>query len=624
MSLEDLQKKVYKPGDNFKDRLNRPGLEAEAKKTTEQKWQTLEKKKGFFSRFSSKQRKYFKYGFFALVFLSLLGVGYVVWQDLNSFNEDRINLSIDGPEKVTSGEEAIYTVSYTNNSKVALRDVKLTFYYPEKSIPQKTDDLIQVINQSDLQPGERAEVKLPARIIGFKDETKQAQARLNYQPVSFSAFFENKTDFTSTVLSVPLSLDFDLPPQLTTGQAFNFSLEYLNEAEVAFDNIQLRLYYPDGFSFESAEPTPDEGNNVWNIGNLMAGEQKSLFIKGSIDGKEGFVKKFKAEIGSFKNNNFIGLAELSETVQISTSPLVVDYTVNGENEYIASAGQKLIYQIDYKNTANVAIEDIVITAQLNGDVFDLSTLNPEQGSFDDLNRRLVWRASDVTQLKKISPQESGSLIFKIKVKKPLPINGYADKNFILTSQAKIDSVNPPISLGGIEVASQVETKVKISTNLDLQAKAFYYDDIFNNTGSIPPRVGQPTTYTLKWELTNTANDLEDVKVSAYLPTHIKWKGAVKPNGSGLEYSPASGELVWTVGYLSAATGVLLPTKWVAFQIEATPSITHKGSYLELIGQSKASGQDAFTGFQVSDLGKTIDTRLPDDPQVDDRDGRVEE
>jgi len=56
----------------------------------------------------------------------------------------------------------------------------------------------------------------------------------------------------------------------------------------------------------------------------------------------------------------------------------------------------------------------------------------------------------------------------------------------------------------------------------------------------------------------------------------------------------------------------LPVKEAIFQVSITPGLANIGHLLELIGQSKVSGYDDFTGLEISNTDKPIDTDLPDD------------
>ncbi len=137
-------------------------------------------------------------------------------------------------------------------------------------------------------------------------------------------------------------------------------------------------------------------------------------------------------------------------------------------------------------------------------------------------------------------------------------------------------------------------------------------------------MGQATTYTIKWRLVNTANDLEDAEVKGYLPPHVDWTDKISPANADLKYNYQTGQVLWRIGSLPAATGILLPVKQVAFQVSITPGLAHLNSLVELIGQSIASGQDDFTGLELRSVGQDVDTGLPDDPTTKRKDGIVVE
>jgi len=233
---------------------------------------------------------------------------------------------------------------------MTLENVKLIFHYPEDSILSNQKDIDEIINLSNIEAGQEKEVELLVRVMGLKGEEKKAWTELSYQPLNFSSRYVNEAEFISEIISVPLILDFDLPEKLVSGQSFNFSLKYLNQAEVSFDDVRIRFEYPNGFVFESANEDPLENDNVWHLGKLMAGEQGKIFIQANIQGEENDVKSFKAELGFLKNDEFTTYAETVGALQISSSPLSVTQTINDNDSYIAKAGDKLSYQINYKNT----------------------------------------------------------------------------------------------------------------------------------------------------------------------------------------------------------------------------------------------------------------------------------
>jgi hypothetical protein len=620
MKLEELKKKLYKPEAEFEERLEGPETfqpEEEREKKISQEWQKTEKRK-----LSPQQKKKLMVIGISAASIFLIVAGLFFWRGLTSFDKDKVKIEIKGAERVVSGEEIKYTVKYQNKNRLALENVKLVFRYPEDSIPSDNEDLVKTIDLPDLAAGQEEQVELSVRIMGIKGEEKKAWAELSYQPAKLSSRYTNQAEFISKIISVPLILDFGLPEKLVSGQSFDFSLRYLNQAEVSFDNLRVRLDYPIGFTFQSAQPQPLEEDRVWALGNLMAGEQGKIFIRASIQGEEGEAKSFKAQLGFFEEDEFTLIAETAAALQISSSPLSISQTVNGVTDYSAEAGEVLNYRIEYENTTDLGIKNVVITSKLEGEVLDLSSLELEGVSFDGATQTLTWNASNLPALEYLAPHQKGQLSFSVKIKDSLPVKNYNDKNFKVINTVKIDSSEKPLALEDIEIAGQSQLVTKIISQLSLQAQGYYYDDLISNSGPIPPRVGQTTTYTIKWRLVNTANDLSEVKVEAFLPPHVHWMDKISPKGANLKYNSQTGQLVWRVGDLPAATGVLLPVKEVAFQIAITPSLAHLGNYVELVGQSKVTGQDDFTGLRLTKTDEPIDTDLPDDPLVSRNDGIV--
>lgn len=613
MELEELRKKIYKPGTEFEERVKppeifQPGRQKEKEEPSQ--WKKIEKKK-----LSPKQKKYWLIGSISAGVIFLIVAGLLVWQGLTSFDKDKVKLEIRAAERIVSGEEINYLVKYKNQTRLDLTEVKLIFYYPDESIPLETKDLVQTIDLPNLESGQENQIELPARVIGLQGQTKKASAELSYQPGKITSTFTNQVEFLTKIISVPLILDLDLPNRLVSGQSFNFSLKYLNQGNVSFDNLQLRLDYPVGFTFQSAEPQPLEEDRIWFLGDLMAGQQGKIFIQGLIQGEEGQLRSFKAQLGLFKDNQFIPYAETASALEISLSPLSVSQTVNKLTDYIAQPGDGLAYQISYQNTTDIGIKDVVITSKLEGLALDLTSLELEEGSFDGENQTITWKASNLPALEFLGPHQEGQVSFFVEIKKPLPIDDYTDKNFKIINTVKIDSPQVPLSLEGIQIGGQSQSITKIASQMTLQAKGYFSDDLIPNSGPIPPKVGQTTTYTIKWRLINTTNDLAGVKVEAYLPPHVQWKSEVRPTNADLNYNPRTGQLIWQVGDLPATTGLLLPVKEVAFQVAITPGLAYLGNSVELIRQSKATGQDTFTNLEIESVSSAVDTNLPDDPVV---------
>src|SRR5690606_36507934 len=92
-------------------------------------------------------------------------------------------------------------------------------------------------------------------------------------------------------------------------------------------------------------------------------------------------------------------------------------------------------------------------------------------------------------------------------------------------------------------------KVPISTDAQFVTEVLHYSSPITNTGPMPPQVGQETTYTIRWNISNSTNVLNNATVRTVLPTGIVWKDVVVPQSerSLMQYNTVTREIVWNAG-----------------------------------------------------------------------------
>ncbi len=621
MELEELKKKIYKPESELEDRLKKSEIfksPQKEEKYVPEKWE-IEKKPQKAPLFNRK--KYWQIGGALAIVVSLGLIAFLAWWGLTSFDEKKVEIKIEGPDRTVSGEEVNYVVIYRNNTRTTLEDIQLTFYYPENSIVPNQQDLVQTFDLPDLQPSQESQIKLPVRIVGFKQEAKEVKAELSYQPEKISSRFSNQAEFSTIIFSVPLMVDFSLPEKLVSGQSFDFSLRYINQGETSLEDLEISMEFPQGFTLTSADPEAKE-DNLWQIDSLLAGEESRIFMRGNIEGEKGESKSFKAQLAKEKEGEKIPYTQTARSLTISLSPLFVSQTINNAEQYITRAGDKLNYQINFENTTDVGISNIVINAKIEGAALNFEELDLQEGSFDSEKQAISWKASNLPLLEYLGPHQKGAIKFSVKIKDPIPINNYSDKNFTITNTVEIDSSDKPIALRDIEISGRSQLVTKIASGLRIKSQGYYHDEAMPGSGPIPPKVGETTTYTIKWRLLNSINDLSSVVVEASLPPHVKWLNQKSPNSADLRYQSSTGKLVWQVGDLPSLTGFLSPVKEVSFRVSITPSQVHLGSLMELIGQTKVTGHDNFTSLELIDTSRIIDTSLPDDLNINLAEGTV--
>src|SRR3989344_8201580 len=77
----------------------------------------------------------------------------------SSFSESGVVLTMTGPTQASVGDEVVYKVHYQNNTKTALRHLKLSFTYPQSSVVIKDGQVVtnngnvQTTDEPDLPAG---------------------------------------------------------------------------------------------------------------------------------------------------------------------------------------------------------------------------------------------------------------------------------------------------------------------------------------------------------------------------------------------------------------------------------------------------------------------------------------
>jgi hypothetical protein len=173
-----------------------------------------------------------------------------------------------------------------------------------------------------------------------------------------------------------------------------------------------------------------------------------------------------------------------------------------------------------------------------------------------------------------------------------------------------------------QVQDTAELTIKVNSKLGIDAKGYHEDTFLPNSGPIPPKVAQTTTYTIYWYVTNPSNDVENARVEAILPSNVEWLNKFKPASSNFRYDNLNRRIVWDIGTLSAGTGALSPAKYVAFQVGLTPSAPQINQVVTLVNQSVITGKDSFTGVDLKTTDAQIGSDVQDDPTITWDKGRV--
>jgi hypothetical protein len=549
-----------------------------------------------------------KINLIAIVLLIAVAVAGFYYYQTNIYSKEVLKLEILGQNNADLLQEVEYVVKYKNNGNSRLEEPELVFEYPGHAIPTGETSLRVTKTSKDfgdaIYPGEEKTFTFKARLLGKEGEVLTAKATMTYRPKNLKARYESSTTFTTIIQKVPLTFEFDLPSKIESGKQLTFRLNYFSNIDYPITGLRITAEYPSNFEFVESAPQSLE-KTEWDVGVLNKANGGRISITGRLSGDVGEEKVFSGKIGIWKDGEFILLKEATKALSLIDPSLYLSKTINGNPQYVASPGDSLHYQISFKNIGEDMLNNLFLIAKLEGKAFDFETLKAPYGEFSSGDNSIVFDWKNVSKLQFLDGQEEGEVEFWINLKDEWPILNADDKNAFIKdsvylSQAKEEFTN------------------KVNSKLVVEQKGFFNDEVFGNSGSIPPKVGEITTYTIMWNVKNYYNDVNNVKVKAKLPTNVELTGKMFPEdqSSKFAFDSQSREIVWEVGDLKMSQGVdgtLSPN--ISFQVRFTPFGDQRGTIPEIISEAEISGQDQWTGKNLISKASGLTTMMPDDKNM---------
>ena len=454
-------------------------------------------------------------------------------------------------------------------------------------------------------------------LFGEEGTSKTIDFTLQYRLHGSNAIFVKKSSFAVTLSSAPVALTIDAPTNVTPNQDVSLTVTTKSNSKNTLNAMLLRVDYPNGFKFKKAVPDASSFNNVWNLGDLAPGASRSIVITGTIYGQDGEDRAFHAYTGAANANDStqIGITynSLLQTLSLVKPFLAAHITINGSDAAqvpVASSGQVHI-TVPYENNLTTSVSDAEITLQLSGNSFDPASVNPTNGFYDSTRKAVVWNATTGADLSLLQPSDHGTLDVSFNIRPNSSDSGAALKSSVGLA---VSISGKQADQGGV-VSNVVNSEQKlavVTSDLGFSTNAFYNSGPFSNTGSLPPKVGNPTTYTVTWAVTNSANALSDGLATAVLPPYVEWMNIISPTTEPIEYDNTTHSVRWKIGSIPANTGLGATARTVSFQVRMTPSASQVGTIPKLVMGVDVSARDTFTGELIKTTRPGTTTLLSND------------
>ncbi|MFA6338502.1 MAG: hypothetical protein WCW87_00350 [Candidatus Paceibacterota bacterium] len=557
---------------------------------------------------------------------------FIFFNGNNKVSVNNIDISVIGPTSVSGGDELPLDILVDNRNSIDLQLVDLNVEFPDgtKRAENANEDYLRF--QDDLgtiKSGETARRTIKALIFGEEGEKKPVKVTLTYRVPGSNAVFQKSTSYDVAIGTSPITVSVSSLKETYSNQDASIEVTISSNSSVTMKNLLLQVRYPFGFTLGNTSPKPEFGDSIWNIGDLEPKGKRTIKITGKIVGQDEEEKIFTFTVGNQSPNDQKVISSVftsvAQSILISKPFLALSMGIDEDqsSEHIAVADKTIKGLLKWKNNLPEKITDLIIQLKFSGSMLNKTMVTSQGGYYSSQDNIITWNKDNYVQLSELATNESGSAGFNFAGSQSATEEG----NNMRNPQIQID-VNihgKRLSESGVpeDIYSTITKIVKFSTNLALTSNMVHFVGAFENTGPIPPKVDQLTSYTATWTVTNTTNYVSNAKVVATLPVYVNWTSKSYPSDEKISFDPANRQITWNVGEVKAGTGFSLPPRTVSFQVSFTASASQVGTAPSLISGIVLSGTDRFTGVDLSTKTQVLSTRINSDPQFSPQDDIVQ-
>lgn len=555
-----------------------------------------------------------------LVVIALIaGVGAAYFFLLRGPQAAAVVISGNVPSQIYGGEPFDLAVNVVNASAVSLERPTLMITVPDgvdlvgsgagtRSVSFPLDSLAP-----------RGQVSKSVKLVahGEANSIRQVEAVLQYAtPDSADHTFQAKQNIPVSFSIPAITLTIEGPQYVAAGKDFVITVRYRNNLDHTLPPTDVRIAYPANFTYASAQPAPNEGNNQWNLPELKARAEGTILIHGAVAAGRSDTFPFLANISTGSVLGDYTVAEQALTTQLLPTPLEIVVETSGNKEGVVHIGDSVSYGITVKNITTFPIENLIVTAKLASSMFEPSSVS-SNGSFSSVTNTITWNVASAQALRTLAPGESTQVSFNVRIDKTFPLKSVSDKDFSAVIGVTASSPTVPLNTAAERISASTTSTLKVAGTLAMDALAYWKEPQagISNKGPYPPHVNQATQYTIHWVIRTQGTDMKNVRLAASLQSGAKWTGVVKSNQSTKPaYNTQTGEVTWDIPLVAANRGSLgaAPAEAV-FQIEQTPASNQAGREVMILSGTNLKATDAFTGEAVSARDDDLTTALPDDP-----------
>ncbi len=565
------------------------------------------------------------------IFASLIGcvaiaawVGFW-WFGSNGFGGRGIEIQIEGPDRITIGQEVTYFINWFNVAREPLASTEFRLNVPSDFVltsvdPTPTNE--PLVFRLGAQPIEgRGTMKITGVFTGAMGTKSSIQVIAMYRPASFNSDFEQldtkEISYGESVLQGVL----DLPSKVIPGDVVPLKYTVTNTASRTIEGLRTRVTLPVGFVLSGdTEVVADQYRIVTiPLGPIESGAATSIEMRGSFAVRSGGDIPMSAETGFvLANDAFAPAVKTEGVVSVLAGDLDIDLVINGsQDDRNVNAGEWQRVAIAYENVSGAVLQDVEIALAFGLQAASSSVVAEDlsapidwsklEDSADGVRKggSIRYTKKEVEELEELKPNADGFIEIAVPLTQKISVT--QDVPIAVSVEVKIGSV------GGDKVDRVVTTKpifLRMQSDASLFAVARYSSEEGAPIGSgpLPPVVGSSTTYRIEWKVQKTLHALDRLTITATLPGAVLWAGQRDLDAGGLAYDESKKLVTWTIGSMPEDAGDLM----ASFDVTLRPSEADVGKFAQLLGESRMEFTDTKIGASILRTASALTTDLAED------------
>lgn len=562
----------------------------------------------------------FLLGFIAVtVTLSAIAwAGFLIFDPWGSRSNESVQVTIEGPEEVTSGSQAEYVVRYENDGKLPVAALEIQLNLPETFIiseysPTPTDEL-KTWTIGSLRPGSDGSITINGTIIGDVPSASTIQAIITYRPSNFNADFQDIETKEFMIKDTVLEAKFEGSMETVPGDEVEYVYRITNTGNQPAQKFEVYLKPQNTFLITEAEPAlPENKEARWIFESLEPNTTTEIKLKGSYASEASGLQSLSM-VSVFINASGIELTQTETTVQTDVlgGNLVAQTVINGqESDQSVELGDNLRVSIKYANQGTEDIGDASFELKLENSAglalpIDFDNADLFGGSYDETSGTITWNNQSLPDLSLLEPDEQDVIDLTLPIVAEInpTLTGDSLTLTLTSSMQKIGSVISERSISSSPI------NININSDLNFSALSRFYDTEGNElgTGTIPPTVDETTSYRIELVITNNLHNLDEVEVSATLPLNVSWTGRHNSDMGELTFHPESRVVRWYVSNLPVSISELE----ASFEVSITPDQNDVGTFVKLVNPISVTATDTVTEEKISVSAGELTTESPND------------